>query len=274
MAKIARRFLAGVLMLAAAGQAAGDGTPPDFRFEIRPILSRNCFYCHGPDESHREADLRLDVRDGAIESGAIVAGSPDDSELIRRITSEDEAERMPPVDSGHKLKPEEIEALQQWIAAGAEYARHWSYEPPARPALPQVSRPEWCRNAIDYFVLERLDRAGLQPEPEADRHRLIRRVSLDLTGLPPAPEDVDDFVSDRAPDAYERLVDRLLASPAYGEHWAAKWLDLARYADTCGYEKDTRRTIWPFRDWVIKALNADMPFDRFTTWQLAGDLLK
>jgi hypothetical protein len=163
--------------------------------------------------------------------------------------------------------------IERWIAAGAEYAGHWSYEPPQQLPLPKVSRPEWCRNAIDHFVLAKLDKAKLTPESEADRHRLIRRVSLDLTGLPPTGAEVDAFVYDNRPDAYERLVDRLLASSAYGEHWARMWLDLARYADTRGYEKDERRTIWPYRDWVIAALNADMPFDQFTIEQLAGDLL-
>jgi hypothetical protein len=250
-----------------------DVAAPDFRFDIRPILSKNCFACHGPDEGHRQADLRLDDRDVTVDFGAIVPGSPDDSELIRRITSDDADERMPPAETGKKLSREEIDLLRQWIAAGAEYKQHWSYEPLKRPQLPTVSRPEWCRNGIDCFVLARLDTAGLQPEPEADRYRLIRRLSLDLTGLPPTLAEVDDFVQDNRDDAYERVVDQLLDRSAYGEHWARKWLDLARYADTRGYEKDERRTIWPFRDWVIHALNSDMPFDQFTIEQLAGDLL-
>jgi hypothetical protein len=261
------------VMLCASGLALADEAAPDFRFDIRPILSKNCFACHGPDEGHRQAELRLDQREAAVDFGAIVPESPDDSELIRRITSNDDAERMPPAETGNRLTAKEIETLRRWIAAGADYAPHWSYEAPQRPPLPTVSRPEWCRNGIDYFVLSRLDAAGLQPEPEADRHRLIRRLSLDLIGLPPTVEEVDEFVNDNRSDAYERLVDRLLSSPAYGEHWARKWLDLARYADTTGYEKDSKRTIWPFRDWVIRALNADMPFDEFTIEQLAGDLL-
>ncbi len=252
---------------------SAETSPPDFRFEIRPILSKNCFSCHGPDEGQREADLRLDVRDVAIDSGAIVPGMPDDSELIRRITSNDSAERMPPIETGRQLTTDEIAKLKRWIAEGAPYSRHWAYEPPQRSPLPRVSHTEWCRNEIDFFVFSRLEQAGLNPEPEADRYRLIRRVTLDLTGLPPTLEEVDGFVNDDRPDAYERVVDRLLASPAYGEHWASKWLDLARYADTNGYETDKRRTIWPFRDWVIEALNRDLPFDRFTLEQLAGDLL-
>jgi hypothetical protein len=246
---------------------------PDFSFDVRPILARDCFACHGPDEAHREADLRLDVSEGLATHGIVVPGSPESSELIRRISSDDPSEQMPPQDSGRSLTPDELDLLKRWIAAGAKYSRHWSYEPLVRPAVPAVSNADWCRNDIDYFVLSRLERAGIKPELEADRNRLIRRVSLDLIGLPPTIAEVDDFVRDQRPDAYERLVDRLLASPAYGEHWARKWLDLARYADTNGYEADKRRIMWPFRDWVINALNADMPFDKFTIEQLAGDLL-
>jgi hypothetical protein len=253
---------------------AAEAPTPDFRFDIRPLLAKNCFACHGPDEANRQADLRLDVRDVAVDTGAIVPGSPDKSELVRRITTCDATEHMPPEETGHALSSNEIESIKRWIATGAAYAPHWSYAPPQRPSLPKVSRTEWCRNDIDYFVLARLDQAGLLPEPEADRYRLIRRLSLDLTGLPPTPEEADDFARDNRPDAYERVVDRLLASPAYGEHWARKWLDLARYADTVGYEKDSSRTIWPFRDWVINALNADMPFDQFTIEQIAGDILE
>jgi len=263
------------IFLAYSGSAfAVDAPSPDFRFDIRPLLAKNCFACHGPDEANRQADLRLDVRDVAVDTGAIVPGSPDESELVRRITTSDVTELMPPEETGHTLSSNEIESLKRWIATGAAYAPHWSYAPPQRPSLPKVSHPEWCRNDIDYFVLARLDQAGLQPEPEADHYRLIRRLSLDLTGLPPTPQEADDFARDNRPNAYECLVDRLLASPAYGEHWARKWLDLARYADTVGYEKDSSRTIWPFRDWVINALNADMPFDQFTIEQIAGDLLE
>jgi hypothetical protein len=252
---------------------AADPQAPDFRFEIRPIVAKNCFACHGPDESHRQADLRLDERDVAVELGSIVPGAPDESELVRRILSDVAEERMPPPETGHTLTADEIDKLKRWIAAGADYSRHWSYEPPRRPDLPNVTRADWCRNDIDRFVLARMEQVSLAPEPEADRPRLIRRLSLDLTGLPPTLEEVDEFVADDSPDAYERLVDRLLSSPAYGEHWARKWLDLARYADTVGYEKDATRKIWAFRDWVIHALNADMPFDQFTIEQLAGDML-
>jgi hypothetical protein len=257
----------------AASLPARAENGPRFAFEIRPILARNCFACHGPDEAHREADLRLDERDAAIDFGAIAPGDPDGSEMLRRILSEDETERMPPPETGHELTSTEVDLLRRWIAAGAEYSRHWSYEPPARAELPEVSDPAWCRSDIDRFVLARLEAAGLKPEPEADRARLLRRLSLDLVGLPPTVAEVDAFVADERPDAYERVVDRLLASPAYGEHWARKWLDLVRYADTNGYEKDKRRTIWPYRDWVIDALDADMPFDQFTIEQIAGDML-
>jgi hypothetical protein len=261
-------------VLAFSAQATLAETPaPDFRFVIRPILAKNCLACHGPDEAQRQAELRLDSRDAAVESGAIVPGAPDESELVRRIISADPEERMPPEETGHTLSLAEIDSVKAWIAAGAAYAPHWSYVAPQSPELPDVSRPEWCRNEIDYFVLARLDQAKLQPEPEADRYRLIRRLKLDLVGLPPTIEEADDFARDNREDAYELLVDRLLASSAYGEHWARKWLDLARYADTHGYEKDASRTIWPFRDWVVTALNADMPYDEFTIEQLAGDLL-
>jgi Protein of unknown function (DUF1553)/Protein of unknown function (DUF1549)/Planctomycete cytochrome C len=263
--------LVGNLCCTSAARAETAG--PDFRFEIRPLLAKNCFACHGPDESHRQADLRLDDREVAVDFGAIVPGAPDDSELVRRILSDDDQERMPPAETGRGLSADEIEKINQWIASGAEYSQHWSYEPPQRPAIPDVSQPDWCHNEIDRFILARLDQAGLRPELEADRYRLIRRLSLDLTGLPPTVAQVDEFVQDQRPDAYERLVDRLLSTPAYGEHWARKWLDLARYADTTGYEKDSTRKIWSYRDWVINALNADMPFDEFTMEQLAGDLL-
>jgi hypothetical protein len=265
--------LAMAMLSSCALSANAEQPAPNFRYEIRPILAKNCFACHGPDETHRQSDLRLDERDTAVDIGAIVPGEPDESELVRRITSSDPAEQMPPLESGRKLSVEEIDKVKRWIAAGAEYSRHWSYERPRRAELPRVARADWCRNEIDYFVLARLEAAGLAPEAEADRHRLIRRLSLDLIGLPPTMEEVDAFVADERPDAYERQIDRLLGSPAYGEHWARKWLDLARYADTTGYEKDTTRKIWAFRDWVINSLNADMPFDQFTIEQLAGDLL-
>ncbi len=258
--------------------AAVPAAGPDFAREVRPILSNRCFKCHGPDAEKQEAGLRLDIRDEALrelDSGAraIVPGRPDDSEAIARITSDDPDLVMPPPHAKVSLTPDEKRILSEWIAAGADYAPHWAFVKPAKPAVPVAENDAWSRNAIDRFVEARLRREGLAPSPEADRATLCRRVHLDLVGLPPAPAELDAFVADPAPDAYEKLVDRLLASPRYGERWARRWLDLARYADTNGYEKDRDRPIWPYRDWVIRALNDDMPFDQFTIRQIAGDLL-
>jgi hypothetical protein len=245
-------------------------------------LAARCYACHGPDDESRQADLRLDRREvatRALPSGsvAIRPGDAAGSAVVRRLTSGDPDVRMPPPETGPPLAEPEIELIRRWIEAGAEFERHWSFIPPypdgTRRDLPKVQNEVWCRNEIDYFVLSRLEAAGLVPEPEADRYRLIRRLSLDLTGLPPTIEEVDSFVFDNRPDAYERLVDRLLASPRYGEHWARKWLDLARYADSQGYAQDEPRVVWPYRDWVIDALNRDLPFDQFTIEQLAGDML-
>jgi len=252
--------------------------PVNFARDVRPLLSKNCFRCHGPDKDTLQAGLQLDLRDGAVrtlESGqaAIVPGKPDESELLRRVASADLDERMPPADGGRALNAGEIDLLGRWIAEGAEYKPHWSFVPPQPISPPEISQPERAANAIDRFVLARLDREGLQPAPEAEREVLIRRVSIDLVGLPPGLEDVDRFVNDADPLAYDRLVDRLLASPAFGERWAAVWLDLARCADSAGYAQDPPRTIWRYRDWLIRALNANQPFDEFTRDQLAGDML-
>ncbi len=245
----------------------------DFSRQVQPVLARKCFACHGPDSATREADLRLDQREAALEHNAIVPGKPDQSELLRRIFSDDPDELMPPADSGQTLSDEEKATLRRWIAEGAEYRAHWAFVPPQKPPLPQTFRSSWCRTPIDAFILNRMQAAGLKPSPEADRFTLIRRLSLDLRGLTPSLEEVDAFLKDTRPDAYERLVDRFLASPHYGEKWARHWLDLARYSDTNGYEKDRQRSIWPYRDYVISALNADLPFDQFTIEQLAGDML-
>jgi hypothetical protein len=258
--------------------AAVPAAGPDFAREVRPILSNRCFKCHGPDTEKQEAGLRLDIRDEALrelDSGAraIVPGRPDDSEAIARITSDDPDLVMPPPHTKVSLPADEKRILTEWIAAGADYAPHWAFVKPAKPAVPVAENDAWSRNAIDRFVEVRRRREGLAPSPEADRATLCRRVHLDLVGLPPTPAELDAFVADPAPDAYEKLVDRLLASPRYGERWARRWLDLARYADTNGYEKDRDRPIWPYRDWVIRALNDDMPFDQFTIRQIAGDLL-
>lgn len=250
----------------------------DFARDVRPILASHCFKCHGPDAEQRQGGLRLDQRDAALaeaDSGmaAIVPGKPEESELVRRILSTDEFEMMPPPEAKHPLTDEQKEVLRAWVAAGAPYAEHWAFQPPVRPALPAVRNAQWVRNEIDAFLLARLEKEGLEPSEPADRYTLVRRVYFDLIGLPPTPEQAEAFVNDTAPDAYERLVDSLLASPHYGERWARRWLDLARYADTNGYEKDRPRSMWPYRDWVIKALNEDKPFDEFTIEQLAGDML-
>jgi hypothetical protein len=250
----------------------------DFNRDIRPLLSENCYKCHGPDDQERKARLRFDVRAEALKpakSGerAIVPGAPEQSELVRRITAADPEDRMPPPKSGRKLTGPQIDVLRRWVAQGAPYATHWAYVKPARPVPPVVKNKRWPRTPIDSFILARLEREGLHPSPEANRYALARRVSLDLTGLPPTIEEVDRFVKDRSPGAYENLVDRLLRKPAFGEHWARMWLDLARYADSAGYADDTARTIWAYRDYVIKSFNANKPFDRFTIEQIAGDLL-
>ncbi|HLX65261.1 MAG TPA: DUF1553 domain-containing protein [Planctomycetota bacterium] len=260
--------------------------PVDFNRDIAPVLSNTCFKCHGPDGKERKGGtkahpLRLDTEDGATADYAgsipIVPGHPEKSALVARVTSTDADEIMPPPKSGKSLNPQQIELLKKWVEQGAKYAKHWSYVKPARPALPEVGRvsgaPDWPRNGLDNFILARLEKENLKPQPEADRYALIRRVSLDVTGLPPTIEEVDAFVNDKSPDAYEKLVDRLLAKPAYGEHWARLWLDLARYADSGGYASDTPRTIWAFRDYTIKSFNENKPFDQFTVEQIAGDLL-
>ncbi|MGE0127417.1 MAG: DUF1553 domain-containing protein [Blastocatellales bacterium] len=253
----------------------------DFNRDIRPILADKCWSCHGPDAVNKKIKLRLDSEEAATADlgrgrRAIVPGNVEQSQLARRITASDEGMRMPPphlVDSGHKLTQPEIDLLIEWIKQGAKWQRHWAFIAPAKPSLPQIKNKAWPKNAIDHFVLERLEREGLEPSPEADRATLIRRVSLDLTGLPPALREVDDFLNDRSPNAYEKVVDRLLASPRYGERMATRWLDAARYADTNGYQIDGNRSAWRWRDWVIEAFNRNMPFDQFVVEQLAGDLL-
>jgi len=248
-------------------------SPPSFNRDIRPLLAAKCFACHGPDEGQREADLRLDVRKVAIDTGAIVPGNVDKSELIRRIFSNDPDEQMPPADAAETLTQTQKKLIRRWVADGAKYESHWAFVPPKHSPLPKVKNTKWPRNEIDRFVLARLETEGLHPSAEADRYTLVRRVYLDLIGLPPTPEEADEFVTSKDPRAYKNLVDRLLDSKHYGERWARQWLDLARYSDTNGYEKDRQRSIWPYRDWVIRALNNDMPFDQFSIEQLAGDML-
>jgi len=269
------------LALAGAIGSVGAAVPDtvDFNRDVRRILSENCFACHGPDSRSRGGSpvLRLDQAESATAdrkgTRAIAPGRPDESEMLRRITTTDPDDHMPPPDSGKKLTGEEIAVLRKWVEQGAPYSRHWAYVKPVRPPVPAVKDSRWVRNPIDSFIAARLEAEGLAHEPEADRATLIRRVTLDLTGLAPTPEEVDAFVRDVEPGAHERLVDRLLAREAYGEHWARLWLDLARYADSAGYADDPARTIWAYRDYVIRSINSNKPFDRFTLEQLAGDLL-
>lgn len=244
-----------------------------FNQDIRPILAENCFYCHGQDANKRQADLRLDDREAAIVYGAIEPGDADASELIARIMSDDPDTLMPPPDSNRQLSASEKDLLKQWIDQGAPFETHWAFVAPVRPTPPEVDDQEWPKGAIDRFVLAKLNAEGLSPSPQADRATLIRRLHADLTGLPPTLEEVDAFVSDPDPLAYERLVDRLLNSPHFGERFALPWLDAARYADSNGFQQDGDTWQWTWRDWVVRALNDDMPFDQFTIWQLAGDLL-
>jgi hypothetical protein len=258
-------------------QASSPGTI-DFTRDVRPILSDKCFNCHGPDASNRKAKLRLDTPAGALAPAAsgstpVVPGKLDESELIQRVLAEDPEERMPPAKSGKTLSADEVARLKAWVAQGAKFTRHWAFVPPVRPDLPGVTRGDWVRNPVDAFVLARLEKEGLKPSPEADRVTLLRRLSLDLTGLPPTPAEADAFAADNSPDAYARAVDRLLDSPHYGERWGRLWLDAARYADSDGYEKDKLRQVWFYRDWVVRSLNNDLPYDRFVVEQIAGDLL-
>ena len=275
---IFRRASTAFILAAGMSAAVAASAKIEYNRDVRPILSENCFPCHGPDSASRKGNLRLDHFENAIaprkdSQPAIVPGKPAQSELVHRINATDPDDIMPPTKTHKVLKRSEKELLAKWIAEGAKYEPHWSLIAPKRPALPKVHNTRWVRNPIDYFVVARLEQARLKPAPEADRRTLIRRVSLDLTGLPPSPEEVENFVADKSPDAYEKVVDRLLASPRWGEHRGRYWLDAARYGDTHGIHIDNFREIWSYRDWVINALNANMPFDQFTLEQLAGDLL-
>jgi len=250
----------------------------EFNRDVRPILSDKCYTCHGPDAKSKNVPFRLDSEAAAkadLAGGkrAIVEGDPSSSELIRRVTAEKPALRMPPAFTGVQLSAAEIETLKQWIAQGAKWQKHWSFIPPVRAPLPEVKNAAWARNSIDRFVLKRLEQDGLEPSPEANKETLIRRVSLDVTGLPPTPAEIDAFLHDSTPNAYEKVVDRLLASPRYGERMAFRWLDGARYADSNGYQFDGERIMWRWRDWVIAAFNRNQPFDRFALEQIAGDML-
>ena len=265
-------LLAAVLCTVCARVVSADEPRIDFQRDVRPLLSDRCFACHGPDENHREADLRLDVRAEALD--ALSPDSLQDSEVLERILSEDPDVQMPPPESGKSLNARERQLLRAWIGQGAEYAPFWAYRKPQPSKTPKVSDPAWARNWIDAYVLEGMEREGLRPNPVADDVTLVRRLYFDLTGLPPAPHDVTAYLADASnPKRYEQLVDRLLQSPAYGQRVAMYWLDLVRYANTVGYHGDQDHNIAPYRDWVIDAFNANMPLDEFTRKQLAGDLL-
>jgi hypothetical protein len=284
-------YLVGMLAAFGVLQACNSNTTephskeplPDqisYNFDIRPILSDNCFACHGPDANKREAGLRLDIAAEAYKAlqenptaHALVPGKPDVSAVYQRISSQDTTLQMPPAGSNLKLTGREIELIRKWIKQGAKYESHWAFVPPEKPALPQIKQKDWVRNEIDYFVLEKQEQQGLSPNPEADKERLLKRLSLDLVGLPPTIGMMDRFLADSSAGAYEKMVDELLQNPAYGEKMALSWLDVARYADSHGFQDDGYRTQWPWRDWVIHALNKNMSYKDFITWQLAGDLM-
>ena len=272
-----RPAIAGLLLAICALQtdltSAADGRRVSFNRYIRPLLSDRCMSCHGPDEGQRKGDLRLDLRDEAV-GHVIEPGDADGSELLNRLITDDPKLRMPPASSGRKpMTSDEIGLIRRWIEQGAEYQQHWSFLAPVRPEHPALKDDSWSRSPIDHFVLKRLREEELAPSSEADRSTLIRRVSLDLIGLPPTPAEVNAFLNDQSDDAFEKVVDRLLKSERYGEHMARFWLDAARYADTNGYQYDLEREQWVWRDWVINAFNSNMPFDQFTVEQIAGDLL-
>jgi hypothetical protein len=252
-----------------------------YNFNIRPILSDKCYKCHGPDASKRQAGLRLDKPESAFQAlkdnpgaHALVPGSPEMSELFRRVSTSDTSEMMPPANSNLKrLSPHEVELIKRWIKQGAKYEKHWAFVSPKLWPVPEVKDKEWPKNPIDNFILHKQEQYNIKPNPEADKEHLLKRVSLDLTGLPPALELMDRFLADKSPDAYNKVVDELMKSPAYGEKMALHWMDVARYADSHGYQDDNYRTQWPWRDWVIHAYNENLPYDKFISWQLAGDLM-
>ena len=266
-------LVAALAAFAGSLQAAAVTGSVDYGRDIRPILSENCFYCHGQDASHRKGKLRLDTLDGQRAKNAVIPGKPNDSEIIKRILTKEPDEVMPPPDSHRHLTDKQRDLLRRWIAEGAPFDGHWAFTTPTRPEEPKNRNATWARNPVDRFVAAKLDGYDLFPSPEADKETLIRRVTLDLTGLPPEPADIDAFLADQTPDAYEKVVDRLLASPHYGERMALPWLDAARYADSNGFQQDGDTYQWVWRDWVVKALNDDMPYDEFIRMQLAGDKL-
>lgn len=252
-----------------------------YNFQIRPILSDKCYACHGPDANKREASLRLDIAEEAYKAlkehpkaHALVPGKPELSELFLRVSSTDTSYRMPPASSNlPALNPEEIELIRKWIEQGAKYEKHWAFVAPVKAPLPKVKKEQWPKNEIDYFVLHKMEEKGLEPNEDADKAKLLRRICFDITGLPPTPGMIDSFLNNSSPDAYGRMIDTLLQKPSFGERMAIPWLDAARYADSHGYQDDNYRSQWPWRDWVIHAFNENLPYDKFVTWQLAGDLI-
>lgn len=283
MIGIGGAILASVLLLPAfLNRDTQPGLPDvvDYNYHIKPILSDRCFKCHGPDKAKQESELGLHddlglfkpLKDHA-DQFVVVPGKPEQSELYRRIVSTDTADVMPPPESNLSLTAYEKALVKKWIEQGAQYKRHWAFLPPVKPNLPAIGDEGWAKNEVDFFILEKLEEIGLPTNEEADKERLLRRLSYDLTGLPPTKSLMDQFMGDESPDAYEKMVDSLLGQPSYGEHQAAQWLDVARYADSHGYQDDSYRSQWPWRDWVIHAFNQNMPYDQFVTWQLAGDLL-
>src|SRR5882724_10970749 len=260
------------ILLISAGQAA-ETNQIRFNRDIRPLLSENCYACHGPDKNQRKAKLRLDVRDVALEKEVIVPGHPEKSKLVEHIFSNDPDEVMPPPKTQKTLTEAQKELLKRWITSGAEYEPHWAYIVLRRPAIPPGQNRPWVRNPIDAFVLRMLEQKNIQPSPPADSRTLLRRLSLDLVGLPPTPKEIQAFLSDTRADAYERAADRLLNSPQFGERMSVPWLDLVRFSDTVGYHGDQNENIFPYRDYVIDAFNRNKPFDQFTIEQIAGDLL-
>ena len=252
-----------------------------YNFHIRPILSDKCFKCHGPDANQRQAGFRLDIRDSAFAplketkgAFALVPGKPEESELYKRIASTDSSYMMP-VPESHlgALTPYEIKLFEKWIQQGAKYEPHWAFIPPTKAPTPEVGKDDWGTNEIDYFILRKMEEKGLKPNEEADKERLLKRIALDLTGLPPTIEMMDQFIADKNADAYEKMIDKLLNTPQYGERMAVHWMDVSRYADSYGYQDDNIRTQWPWRDWVIHAFNKNIPYDQFLKMQIAGDML-
>ncbi|MDE2771581.1 MAG: DUF1549 domain-containing protein [Bacteroidota bacterium] len=277
-------WLVVLLLLAACSQSSTDPsalpTTVDYNWHIKPVLSDRCYKCHGPDVQVRKAELRLDTQAGAYgvsrddsTQRIIEPGNAAASLLVEHISSEDPQRRMPPPESNLSLTTREIALIKRWIDQGADWKPHWAFTPPTRPTLPEVRNEHWARGPIDYFILDGIESAGLNPSEEADRTKLLRRVTFDLTGLPPTPTELTAFLNDTREDAYERLVEELLARPTYGERMTSMWLDIARYADTHGYQDDRPRTMWPWRDWVVRAFNENLPYDDFVIWQIAGDLL-